>query len=116
MCVRRAALALASVVVLSTAGCITFYSKTEVVGGSDARVPVSFENVEAAQQFQDAVKRMDSHAGGTYVGLPLITVYQQEQRLSETALWNDAVRRCDTNQDGVITCDEVAAFAKSLNR
>jgi hypothetical protein len=108
----RTALAFAGVLTLS--GCVTLYSKTEIVGGGETRAAVAFENGDAAQQFQVAMKRMDSHAGSTYFGVPFITVYQRDERLSEVALWNDAVQRCDTNKDGIITSDEVAAFSKAI--
>jgi hypothetical protein len=107
----RLAMALASV--LPLAGCVTFYSKTEVVGGND-RTAVSFENGDVAQQFQAAIKKMDKHAGGTWFGAPFVTIYERDQQLSDAAVWNEAVRRCDTNVDGLITADEVTAFAKSL--
>jgi hypothetical protein len=112
---HRAAIVLASAGALTFCGCVTFYSKTDIVGDGEPRLAVAFENGDAAQQFQAAMKRMDSHAGSTYVGVPLITVYERDERLSETALWNEAVRKCDTNKDGVITTDEVAAFNKSLD-
>jgi hypothetical protein len=115
MPLRRTAIALASASVFTPSGCVTFYSKTEVVGDVEPRAAVSFENGDAAQQFQTAVKRMDTHAGSTYLGVPFITVYQRDERYSEVALWNDAVRKCDTNKDGIITTDEVAAFNKALD-
>jgi hypothetical protein len=99
---------------LMLCGCVTFYSKTEVVGGGEERASVSFENGDAAQQFQAAMKKMDESIGGAYIGVPFITIYERDVRLSEVALWNEAVRRCDTNKDHVITTDEVAAFAKSI--
>jgi hypothetical protein len=111
----RAAIVVASAGALAPSGCVTFYSKTDIVGDGESRLAVAFENGDAAQQFQAAIKRMDSHAGDTYVGVPFITLYQQSARLSETALWNEAVRKCDTNKDGVITTDEVVAFNKSLD-
>ena len=114
MPLQRAAVALAAASVLTISGCVTFYSKTEIVGDGESRMAISFENGDAAQQFQAAMKRMDSHAGSTYFGVPFITVYERDQRLSDVALWNDAIRRCDTNKDGVITTDEVAAFAKAI--
>jgi hypothetical protein len=111
MSLRRKAVALACV--LPLAGCVTFYSKTEIVGGND-RTAVSFENGDVSQQFQAALKKMDNHAGGTWFGAPFVTIYEQDKRLSDAAVWNEAVRRCDTNADKLITADEVAAFSKSL--
>jgi hypothetical protein len=112
MQLRRLAVALAGVVPL--AGCVTFYSKTEIVGGY-TRTAVSFESGDVSQKFQAAVKRMDTQAGSIWLGVPFITIYSKDERLSEAAAWNEAVRRCDTNADGVITADEVTAFTKSLD-
>jgi hypothetical protein len=111
MPLRRLFLALVSV--LPLAGCVTFYAKTEIVGGNE-RTAVSFQNDEVAQQFHAAIKKMNDQAGGEWVGVPFVTIYARQERMSDAAVWNEAVHRCDTNADGLITADEVAAFAKSL--
>ncbi|QEL20984.1 hypothetical protein [Limnoglobus roseus] len=93
-------------------GCITLFSKTEVVRDGEARRPVKFECQEAADKFVAAAKSRDHEIGSTYVGVPFVTLYNKDTKLSEVAAWNDAVSRCDTDQDGLITLVEAAVFEK----
>lgn len=65
----------------------------------------------AAERFATAVKKQNANVGGAYVGVPFVTLYSRDRVLSETARFNDAVVRCDTNQDGVITEAEAVVFA-----
>jgi hypothetical protein len=92
-------------------GCLTLFSKTEVVRGDEARRPVQFECQQAAETFQTALKRQNGTLGGCHVGVPFVTVYSRNQQLSESALWNDAVAKCDTDQNGIITLSEANIFA-----
>ena len=108
--VLAAALAVASLSLLP--GCLTLYSKTEVVRGEEARRPITFENVQAAEVFNKAVKNTTVSLGGTDVSIPFITLYSKERQLSDSALFNDCVMRCDTNQDGIITLVEAQIFAQ----
>lgn len=103
--------ALAGLVLLP--GCLTLYSKTEVIRGDEARRPVRFESPQAADAFQEAVKKQNASVGGTHVGVPFITLIAKDKQLSESAVWNDAVAKCDTDQDGLITYIEAAIFSKS---
>lgn len=97
-------------------GCMTLFHKTEVVRGQESRRPVQFENVQAADAFQTALKQHPNHViGGSRLGVPCVTLFSKSVELSESAAWNDAVMRCDTNQDGMITYDEAAIFAKSFD-
>jgi hypothetical protein len=108
--VLAASLAAASLSLLP--GCLTLYSKTEVVRGEEPRRPVTFENVQAAETFYKAVKSNTTSLGGTDVSVPFITLYSKERHLSDSALFNDCVLRCDTNQDGIITLAEAQIFAQ----
>lgn len=93
-------------------GCLTLYSKTEVVRSEELRRPVTFESVEAAETFYNAMKDKSGCLGGTEISIPLITLYSRQRELSDSALFNDCVYRCDTNQDGVITMVEAKIFAQ----
>lgn len=93
-------------------GCLTLYSKTEYVRCDEQRRPVQFETPQAADEFAQAVKNCDGHVGGTYFGVPFITLFAKNQELSKNAIWNECVSKCDTNQDGLITCAEVTVFSK----
>ncbi len=109
---RRYFLILSAAVVALLPGCLTLYSKTEIVRGHEPRRAVQFENPQAADDFQNAVKREDGQVGGTYLGVPFLTLFARHQKLSDNANWNECVNKCDTNQDAMITCAEVAVFAK----
>lgn len=93
-------------------GCITLFSKTEVVRGGETRRPVKFESEAAANEFLTAFKGQTRDAGGAYLGVPFVTLYSKDTKLSEVAAWNDAVGRCDTDQDGLITQVEATVFTK----
>jgi hypothetical protein len=93
-------------------GCLTLYSKTEVVRAEEPRRPITFENTQAAETFYNALREKSSSLGSTDICIPFITLYEKERQLSDSAHFNDCVIRCDTNQDGVITLVEAEIFAK----
>jgi hypothetical protein len=97
-------------------GCITLFSKTEVVRDGESPRPVRFESPEAAEAFHRAMKaKHDASRGGAYVGVPFVTLYSRDRVLSPTARFNDAVARCDTDQDGLITLVEAQIYEKSCD-
>jgi hypothetical protein len=107
----RARFAAFAVVTLALVpGCLTLFSKTEVVRGEEPRRPIRFENQQAAEEFNRAVKWKSKSLGGTHMGVPFITLYSKDRQLSESAHFNDCVLRCDTDQDGVITLVEAKIF------
>ena len=108
---RLLAAAGAAALLVFAPGCITLFSKTEVVRDGEARRPVTFESQQAAETFHTALKKQHPSLGGAYVGVPFVTLYSRDRVLSETARFNDAVARCDTDQDGVITEAEATVFA-----
>lgn len=91
-------------------GCLTLFSKTEVVRGEEPRRPIRFESQQAAEEFNRAVKWKSKSMGGTHMGVPFITLYSKDRQLSESAHFNDCVLRCDTDQDGVISLVEAKIF------
>lgn len=109
---RFAAVVLAVASLSLLPGCLTLFSKTEVVRGEEPRRPINFDNPKAADAFNQALKDKSPHLGGTYMGVPFVTLYAKDRELSESAHFNDCVMRCDTNQDGLITFEEAAIFAK----
>jgi hypothetical protein len=108
--VLTAALAIAALSLLP--GCLTLFSKTEVVRGDEQPRPIRFENETAADLFNKARRERSDYVGGASFGIPFITVYERDRKLSEIAHFNDCVARCDTDQDGVITVVEAKVFAK----
>ena len=91
-------------------GCLTLFSKTEVIRGEEPRRPIRFENSEAADTFNKAIKDKSSNLGGTHMGIPFVTFYSKDRHLSDSAHFNDCVMRCDTDQDGTITLAEARMF------
>ena len=102
----------AAVALSSLPGCLTLFSKTEVVRGEESRRPIRFESQQAAEQFNEAVRWKSKQLGGTHLGVPFVTLYSRDRQLSDSAHFNDCVARCDTDQDGVITLAEAKIFAK----
>lgn len=109
---RFAATAFAVAVLALVPGCLTLFSKTEVVRGEESRRPIRFENAQAAETFNTAMKERSKSMGGAHVGVPFVTLYAKNRLLSESAHFNDCVARCDTDQDGTITTSEAAIFAQ----
>lgn len=91
-------------------GCLTLFSKTEVIRGEEPRRPIRFESAEAADTFNKALKDKSASLGGTHMGIPFITLYSKDRHLSDSAHFNDCVLRCDTDQDGTITLAEARMF------
>jgi hypothetical protein len=108
---RLAATALAVASLAFVPGCLTLFSKTEVVRGEESRRPIRFENAQAADEFHSAMKwKSKASMGGAHVGVPFITLYSRDRQLSDAAHFNDCVSRCDTDQDGTITLAEAKMF------
>jgi hypothetical protein len=100
-------------VITAVTGCAALYSTKEVVRCEEARRPVTFESTAVAEKFVAAAKlNKAKQVGGTYTGVPFVTLHSTEQFLGENAKFNDAVVKCDNDQDGVITAQEVEAFGK----
>ncbi len=94
-------------------GCITLFSKAEVVRSKEPLKPMQFESAEVAEDFRKAAKLGDSKVvGATHLGVPFVTLYESKTVLAKNAQLNDAVQKCDTNQDGIITAQEVVVFKK----
>jgi hypothetical protein len=93
-------------------GCLTLFSKTEVIRGDEQPHPIRFENEQAAEIFNKARKERSDYVGGASFGVPFVTFYERDRKLSENAHFNDCIARCDTDQDGMITLAEAKIFAK----
>ncbi len=97
---------------LLVTGCISHH---ETVYRDEPRVKVEFENDAAGRVFYEALSqsagRLKRSESETEVSLPIIFEHKQRTVSGENAAFNDAVRRCDTNQDGRITEQEARIFA-----
>lgn len=92
------------------AGCLTVYSKNEVVRGSEPRIPVQFETIKAAQLFEDHVCHQERCVDQTALCIPFVTVYACKKELSKNARFNDAVQTCDRDRNGLLTEQEVLHY------
>lgn len=104
---------IAAVAILGAlSGCITH---EETVYRDAPRAKVEFENDTAARVFYEALSRSPSDHGNreskNEVSIPIVFSYKERVVRGENAAFNDAVMRCDTNQDGRITEKEARIFA-----
>ncbi len=88
---------------LALPGCITLFSQTDVIRGDETRRPVRYESPKAAKAFHRAMTKQTAPVGRTHLGVPFVTLYLRDKVLAENARFNEAVARCDTDQDGHIT-------------
>jgi len=95
-----------------TTGCI-HHKKT--VYRDEERVKVEFENDAAGRMFYEALSRAprsrEKRESKTDVSIPIVFSHSTETITGENHAFNEAVRECDTNQDGRITETEARIFA-----
>lgn len=93
-------------------GCIHTH---ETVVKDDTRVPVTFESDAAARVFYEALSRQPN--GGqkqesrTQVSIPIVFDHERKVVTGPNRAFNEAVGRCDTNRDGVISETEARIYA-----
>lgn len=102
-------------VVVSTVlcGCI---HQSETVYHNPERAKVEFENEKAARIFYETLSKYPGasgrHESNTTVEIPVVFEHHREVVEGENVAFNEAVRQCDTNQDGRITELEAKIFAE----
>jgi hypothetical protein len=110
-------LGLASAATLSFTGCI---STDETVYREEERAKVEFENDAAGRIFYETLSKLrSSHnrsESKTEVSLPIVFDHKRRVLEGESAAFNQAVRRCDTNRDDRITEQEARIFAESVSK
>jgi len=100
---------------LFLAGCI---DHSETTYRDVERVKVQFESEKAGRIFYEALSKMpfdgraESH---TEVSIPVVFDNKCTVKSGENERFNEAVRRCDTNKDGVITEVEAQIFASQFH-
>ena len=98
------------------AGCI---SHEDTTYHDVARVPVEFENESAGRIFYEALSKMQparATESKTDVSIPVVFESKHRQVTGPNVAFNDAVGRCDTNQDRKITELEAKIFAQNLRK
>jgi hypothetical protein len=98
--------------VLST-GCIslTIFNKTEIVRSEEPRLPVKFETVKASCLFQEKVAEQPKEIARSKVGVPFVNLSAKAVVLADSAHFNEELRKCDSDQDGLITETEARIYA-----
>jgi hypothetical protein len=108
---NRIALPIVLVVLLGMcAGCIST-DRTEY--RDESRLNVEFENDTAGRLFYETLSQnhYSRSESNTEVSLPIIFEHKHRVVEGESIAFNQAVRRCDTNGDGLITEQEARIFA-----
>ncbi len=111
---RLALAALGSAFILT--GCI---HHSETVSSSEPeRLKIEFQNEKAGRIFYEALSKMPYHATSestTEVSIPVVFEHKYVVKSGDNAKFNDGVKRCDTNKDGVITEGEAEIFASQYH-
>jgi hypothetical protein len=97
--------------VLCLSGCI---DHSETTYRSAERVKVQFESEKAGRIFYETLSKMPYHEtdeSHTDVSIPVVFHNRYTIKSGENEKFNEAVLRCDTNKDGMITETEAAIFA-----
>ena len=93
-------------------GCI---SHQETVRRDEQRLPISFETDAAARTFYGAVEKIRASStpteSKTELHIPVILSHKITTVNGPHQVFNESVRRADTNQDGKITEKEARIFA-----
>lgn len=93
-------------------GCI---SHQETVRRDEQRLPISFETDAAARAFYEAVEKIRASStpteSKTEFHIPVILSHKINTVNGPHQVFNESVRRADTNQDGKITEREARIFA-----
>lgn len=100
---------------LLAVGCI---HTNETVVKDEGRLPVEFENDAAARLFYETLSRMpgagDKTESHTEVSLPVLFSHEQKVVRGPNVAFNEAVRRCDTNQDAKVSESEARIFSAAV--
>jgi hypothetical protein len=94
-------------------GCIT---QNETTYRNPERAKVEFENEAAARIFYETLSKMSGpnsrHETSTTVEIPVVMEIHNKVVDGENVGFNNAVKECDSNQDGKITEMEARIFAE----
>ena len=96
-------------------GCSYLISHQETVRRDEQRLPISFETDAAARTFYEAVEKIRASStpteSKTEFHIPVILSHKITTVNGPHQVFNESVRRADTNQDGKITEKEARIFA-----
>ena len=96
-------------------GCSYLISHQKTVHRDEQRLPISFETDAAARTFYEAVEKVRASSSPTEskseFHIPVILSHEITTVNGPHQVFNESVRRADTNQDGKITEKEARIFA-----
>lgn len=106
---------LCTTLIAASVGCISHH---ETVTKDVGRMPVSFDTDLAARNFYEGLEKYRGKKSGTEsrteFHIPVVFEHEVKTINGPNSAFNDAVRRCDTNQDGKITEQEARIFLDLL--
>lgn len=107
----RCATAICALFLLLLPGCLLTTSMTRVVRQDEKLMPVHFQSEYAQAAFQEEIVDGDEDEVSEFsLGIPFLLGINVKRVISENARYNDLVRRCDSNGDGLISEMEIAAW------
>ncbi len=115
LCHLPAALAALLLAAVTGPGCI---SHEETVRIHEERLPITFETDTAARTFYEAVEKLRTSASPsnskTQFGIPMILSHKVTTEYGPHQVFNEGVRRADTDRDGTITEKEARIFQTQI--
>jgi len=112
---RTDALAALLLAAAAGSGCI---SHEETVRIHEERLPITFETDTAARTFYEAVEKLRTSASPsnskTKFAIPVILSHTVTTKNGPHQVFNEGVRRADTDRDGTITEKEAQIFKTQI--
>jgi hypothetical protein len=103
---------------LAISGCL--FSSEQTVYNDVGRTKVEFENETAARVFYECLGKGPANGAKqettTEVCIPFVLDHKRRVVPGQNYAFNEAVKHCDTNQDGKITELEARIFAEQGRR
>ncbi|EEF58411.1 hypothetical protein [Pedosphaera parvula] len=107
----------ATVFLIACCGCINHDS---TVYTNPDRVKVAFENESAGRIFYETLSKTsptpNRRESNTSIEIPVVFSHHSHVVEGENVAFNNAVKQCDTNQDGIITETEARIFAEQRQK
>jgi hypothetical protein len=93
------------------------YERTDTVRREENPQAISFESEAAERLFADALEKKkvsNLDISSANITVPLIFYWSKSVRLSEAAFFNDQVKACDVDGNGLLSDTEVAEYHKNV--
>ena len=101
---RFFALLLLAICLLTLPGCLLNHSRHTVVRQNEPLRSVAFESEQARIAFEEIVKeKSEDSESDAQLAIPFLLGLDWSNRLSASAVRNDAIAQLDINRDGIIS-------------